>query len=944
MPPLFEQGRWEELEDFLRSNLRQDANDARSAFRLANLLSLAERWEEALHFYDVAWTQRWPGAVCLNNQGAALARAGHARAALEALQKALELDADNGPAAYNLGILLDRLGDEDSPPELVDELGFTREGQNARTRAEEEFHRATGAVDWGGERPAINGPLYLWTEDLQSGFGFEPTARAADMEEADQYLREGLARLDAGDWQAAIDSLTAAATLHPPLAARVARHLTRARLALGREYRQAARRRKMAGDYEGARAALETYYRMATSLPDRDLAEELLLEEIRNLGEQLRLREPSPDWRELQALISNVRQRVNDLTQGLGEPEIERGEVSQAEVEGSGGDDERTPPKDVEGSGDHETGSDGGTSSGGRRVGAPHPGRILPRVATADHLRALCRDAWGRQVRYLISSEQFDQAELMLDFSELQWFAQDDLPRWRRELYTAKAEALSSDGIAAQSSGEPERAVDLFHEARVAAMEAGDAILADRIDRQLEHLQQREERRDHLQEIEDLLGRGELLEVLRLSTELLAADPEQATLRSRRENALIRLRDRIEDAIQARQWELAHMTAMATLTIIPDFEDIRQLASQAREGLLGQLVRQGENALAVRDFDTAEERLRIVLDLAPDHRPALELRKRLEVEKKVDPDVADEKFVAALVDFRQARAAAEPREALEHLFRLRELDPDSPETREAQQWTASALVGRWRTELARDRSRKALARVESELLALLGVVPSHREAVEFREELRRIDADDYWDAKRTKGIEQLEAVKEKLLALEPAAALDLLEPVADRGDPRLEPDVETYLSEALDQIRRRVERLHRLETLAPEQEAELSALVTTCRRWAPSKAREIEAEIAQRQAEPERRERIDRDYREIETSVEGQSSPLAGLKALYRASLDKHRSGSEVVVAKRGDLLALRRRLRARLGCWGRWRATRFERTHPVRALLEGDEKVREDR
>src|SRR5262245_53255297 len=126
MREFFEQGRWEDLETRLRAALEEDPRDARSAFQLGNLLSLAhrrgetllgarsrqeeeQRLREIVYRYDIALNQRWRTAICHNNKGVALARANKARAALDAFRAALKEEQRFGPAAYNLGILLESL-------------------------------------------------------------------------------------------------------------------------------------------------------------------------------------------------------------------------------------------------------------------------------------------------------------------------------------------------------------------------------------------------------------------------------------------------------------------------------------------------------------------------------------------------------------------------------------------------------------------------------------------------------------------------------------------------------------------------------------------------------------------------------------------------------------------------------------------------------------------
>src|SRR3954466_10023751 len=84
----FQQGRWEELERIFRDALKEDAADARSAFRLGNLLAYQGRYREALVCFETAWLYRWPGPIALNNRGVVFSCLGESRMAFKDLSDA----------------------------------------------------------------------------------------------------------------------------------------------------------------------------------------------------------------------------------------------------------------------------------------------------------------------------------------------------------------------------------------------------------------------------------------------------------------------------------------------------------------------------------------------------------------------------------------------------------------------------------------------------------------------------------------------------------------------------------------------------------------------------------------------------------------------------------------------------------------------------------------
>lgn len=965
MLDLVDHEKWEELEKRLQAALREDPTDARSAFRLGNLLTLESRYEEAVRRYDVAWTQRWPGVVCLNNKAVALARSGEARVAITLFRDVLVEDKSYAPAAYNLAILLDFLGEEDTRPGLILQLQLIDSDESTAGLVKKTFEAAAKGVGWGEGRHPLEGPFYLWHDDLKSGFGFEPNASEADIDEGYRYFQEGLDQLQAGRPQEAIDAFNAAEDFYPGLEARIHPHRTRALLEQAKDFRDKARRYREEGDFDAARDTLDTYFRLADSLPDQALAEELLVTQIRRLGEDLRQHQPSLHWEELQRLISMARHRVEDLEhraalsysgrgqEGAGaEPataaEKEAGEPAGREAD-VGAAPEETPTTE---GGDGAKGADEALTDQAGRSQAQAPFATAPESSRmGEYIRGLCRDACGQQLRFLAANRCFDGAELMLTFSEIQWFAQTDRLRWRRDIYTIKAEALASDATEALGQGKRVEAITLLNRAREAAMETGDSHLSDRLDQQIAQVERRRKPRIDLKGVEKLFEQGDYLEVLRQCTDKLEQTPDEPTVRSRRDSALHRLQSQVRGALRARHWKRALETTSAILKILPDDEETQDLAQEAQRGQLARLLSQARNAYAERDYDAAREACRKALEMDPVNKQALELRRLVEIAASVDLDAGEETYEKAFVEFEKARSAGNPKAAFEPLLTMRKVAPTTrPLTREATDWLARSLVAAYRRDLEQDRSSENSEKLLEALQDLLNLLPDDPTALAFRDELRR-EMEGYGQERRKRSLEQLNLVRKHLLDCQPVAALDVLENVVELGEPSLENDVEEYLGEALTQIRRRIRRLALTEedpeTGEPSEDGQdredkdredKDRLFRVLRRWDRDQAEQFQRSLKWEEQRSQRHRKIDEAFGVVQNAVDREESSLSALKVLYREVLSRHRAGSDLLKARRQELAELRRRHWAALGRFGRWRAWLYERIHQVDRLFEEEE------
>jgi hypothetical protein len=941
MLELFDRRRWEELELQLDAALSEDATDARSAFWLANVLTFRSQYARAVRRYDDAWAQRWPGVVCLNNKGVALARAGEARAAVVTLGQALlESGKEHGPSAYNLAVLLDYLGEDGNRSGLIDELAhllvdqlklFARKDPPA-IRVNKTFAAAASGGGWGDGRHPLEAPLFLWRQELRTGFGFELTGSEADTEEGYRYFEDGLAHLEAGRWQAAIDAFDVAEGHDKGLAARIVPHRNRAMVARAREHLREAREQRERGDFQAAHNTWETYRRIAAGMPQRPLVEDLV-SEIRRFGERLRLHQPAADnLTDLQNLISMVRQRVDALAR----QEAEGADAAEPETDEEAAGPEDEPEAKAE-STDDEAETSGSDETGPEDDAEPSAATAAHAVSfrESEYVRGLCRDAWEEQLRFLTAISSFEEAEYMLDLSEIQWFAQDDLGRWRRDVYTAKTEALVSQALGLQD----DEAYGLLHEARQAAMEAGDPHLVDRVERQMA---QRERRQVDLSEIEKLHGGGKFLEVLERCTDLLATAPDEPTLHSRRESALHRLHRKVRGSLRARQWDKALETAGAVLRVLPDDGVTRELADEARQGRLDMLLVRAENAHADRDVDAARGACAAVLEADPVNERALELRRRIEVAAIDDPDAAEDAYEKAFVELETAKAAGRPRAALAPLREMRRLALDRPSTVKATEWLTDSLVEAYRRDLELKRAPKKAEKLLDDLQPLLDLLPDHPSVLALRDELRR-EMVPYSHQRRERSSGLLAEVGGHLLAHEPAAALDVLEVVVELGEPTHKADVELYLGDALAQIRRRIERLDALEEAAPpgdgnssaETENEKDELFRKLRRWDRGQAEVLRRELEQRRERSKPRDPVE----EIRKALAGAPDPWSRYERMSREVLQRRNAGERFSAAEKQGLKKLWQDERNALGLVDRLRARFYERLLGVeRFFAEEDE------
>jgi tetratricopeptide (TPR) repeat protein len=489
----FQQGRWEELEHLYRDALKEDEADARSAFRLGNLLAYQGRYREALVCFETAWLHKWPGPIALNNKGVVLSCLGETRAAFKALWDASMLEEGCRPADYNLGILCEKLGNEGSLPAVILDLGLEVRGKKASEIARTFFKQALDGKgpsrSW-AETESLDRPLFLWVEDLRSGFGFEPIHEIVNVEQAYGLYEEGLALLEDGQWQDGISKLEASAGLHSTFAERIKAPRTEALVRIVRERFSEVRNKWGGGDFDGAVQSYDELLQLAPMLPDRAFADEILNAAINDLARQIGSHKPEEGWEVLQKLITAARQRVEDNLQSAEEEaqaaEEDGEEAPDPEVPGL----EKTPePESVRGrAAEEEAERQEKNGDEGERSKPAGPKRRIREVPAAEYIRKVCRQAWGKQIKYLVETGKYETAIDLLEFPDIEWFAEQDLPRWRRRVYTSQAENLRTKGRGHFKGKKWREAADCWKKGRNAALLAEDDHVVESFDQLIPEL------------------------------------------------------------------------------------------------------------------------------------------------------------------------------------------------------------------------------------------------------------------------------------------------------------------------------------------------------------------------------------------------------------------------------------------------------------------------
>lgn len=907
---LFHQGEWDELERLYLSLLHRDRSDPRTTLRLANLRAYRERYSKSLELYDAVRAHHGLEALALNNLGVALSCLGETGAAFQALSDAVKNDGGYAPSFYNLGILCEKLGDEGTLPEVVLNLGLGPRDARPGALAPACYEKAL-KLSWPVTDPQDR-PLLLWVGDLKPGFGFEMDREIANVSEAHSLYNEGMGLLAQGRWRDAVSKLEGAADLHPEaFRVRIKAPRTAALVEIIREHRAEVRRRWQEGDYDGAAQTIDELLGLSADLPDREFADEILEAGIQDLARQIRSHKPENGWESLQRLVTAARQRVE-------EPEdvAEEGEAAPSPGPSAAGDGQEPA--------DRTAAAQTPTSAGGKSE-APRWER------SRRYIQRVCRSAWSQQIKHMIKTGGVDEAIQLLEFSQVQWFAQEDVAEWRRSAYTAKAEILRAQGQDAQDNENLSRAAERWLEGRAAALRAADPLLTDNFDTLLDNLAAALPKEDRAR-IERERRAADQKELERV-TKQLEGDPGNPRLSSHRD-VLIRQRlSQAKGALAARLWERAKDIADEILTAVPEEPEALEFSLAADRGRAEQRLQLAEASLERGQYEEAEKLCQEALVLDPDHARVRELLREAQAARSRRENPSESPYDTAFHSFCGRQDAVDPEGAHHFLLTLRKLEPQSEQTREALDWYSTSLVHFLRSELEagphpaaaeeedslsatdenspdREDPPEAFVRgLEARLAPLLRLRPDFRPALALREELRRA-AKPHAEEKRKLSLRKLEEANKALLAGKPAQALEALREVEKLRDPNLQAEVRERQAEAIDLLADQIADL--LRNGKEENLVKVETLLNIYEFSAPDAARAVREEIGRRRQERVVESEIERQLKElVELVKKHQQTPFRALREIDRQVRAIELGGSEIRIRKQAELRALRRRVRS---------------------------------
>jgi hypothetical protein len=913
----FQQGRWEELERLYREALKEDGADARSAFRLGNLLAYLGRYREALVCFETAWLHKWPGPIALNNKGVVLSCLGETRAAFKALWDASKLEDGCRPASYNLGILCEKLGNEGSLPAVILDLGLGVPGKKASEIAQEFFKQALDGKGPPGvwvETGPLDRPLFLWVEDLRSGFGFEPIREIVNIEGATDFFNEGKSLIEHGRWQEGISKLEAAADLHPSFAERIKVPRTEAQVQIARSQLSELRSRWDENDFEGAAQVFDQMLELGATIPDRAFADEILTAGINEFARQIRSHRPQEGWEVLQRLITAARQRVEDDLQSVEEVEAQATTEDSEDVPGL----EKTPePESRRGSAKPEDEKE----SPKPESPPPDRKRRIREESSAEYIRKVCRQAWGKQISYLMGIGDYETAIDLLEFPDIAWFAEQYLPRWRRRVYTSQAESLRTKGRGLFKRHKWKEAAECWKKGRNAALLAEDDRVVESFDQLIPELL--ESAPAEIQaELRALLRDRDDREELRRCAQELELRPGDARLMARRQALIKQLLSQIREALEAQQWKAAREIADAVLEAVPEEPTARRLFRKAEEKLIEQWAEEGKELLEREQIEEAEKLCAEIEKLDPDHTGAREIRRGIEIfnrRAKAESSPFDQAYYAYV----EARDAGNPELALERALEMKKLDPRDAHTKEALDWIPAAFVHALQVQLERERTPETADILREKLKRLFSFSPKFGPARELSKELRQVGKG-YDNKKRENSYQKLGDAEDALLAGDAVKALKDLSEVRDSD---LADEVQEKRREALALLREKYEEL-----LYEGQQAEADNLLKLLLRWDPSYVKTTQQDKDREEKMKSKEKEIDSEEKVLDERIkqmrallrQNATKPFEALKEIDQMVRALDLDGSRIRTLRRREIEELRQSAKRNMTRWQRFKAEMF--------------------
>jgi tetratricopeptide (TPR) repeat protein len=918
---LFEAGSWDQLEAVLRQSVAQDVGNARLTFRLANLLTLRGKCNEAQPYYEKSWLQKWPGALCLNNRGVSLIWGGEARAGLTSLMEARNEEPRLGPPSYNLAIVLDSLADAGGPlPSLVraacgDLWGNDPEGGadsepeeppandtrtaepiDARREAIKCF-RAAGLGFW-PNYGLLEAPLLLWHSELPTGFGYELLREVTDVDAAQEQFDAGAEHIKANRWQDGLDCLARAAKLLPSMEARIIPWRTRALVALCREYRALVRVRQSNHDFEGARNALNALLALLPQIPDQELVTEILIAEINEYGESLRHRQPADDWQALQSTVAAVWHCLERYRQRA---------ASGAPEAGNGASTPREPS------------------------------------AVESYLAQLCWDAWSQQIQHFIIKGEYGTALGLLERSETFWFAKDHLPHWRWSVYTAICERHYANGTVALQGNDLAGAARCFADALAAAKEADNKELINSCESQLTRLARTRAQRQHA-DIQAKIDAEQYEDAAQSCREEIDQHPDDTSLRQLLDTALRHLLLQAEEAARAERWDLITAKVETVLRHRPNEQHAQDLLARARAGTAEILLARAHNEYTKRNLAEARRLCEEILAIDPRHPVALNLKRTLDIFEAADWQAAFSNYDQAYQRFCAALATRQFRGAFTAAVELYESDPTNELTTAACDWAFPCLVEDQRRKLHRDPGAAASEAFIEHLDRLLLIRPTFAPALDLRVEVARVQST--IDPARSEQAENVLAdAREALTNRDPEKSLECVATVLELGDPKHALAAHGIRAHALEMAATMA--THQIRDPSEASLASAEHLIDLLSKWQHAEAARLREELNQRRYRRTLRDRgkdpdLDRNkelgdlLQRIDELIE---RPRAALDELHRGTRRLLARFPQTPNEQVDTLRALHRRLLELPDSrFGRWRLRRWDQRHCVPALCAAPE------
>ena len=880
--------------------------DARTTFRLANLLALQEYFEEALRLYDLSWLDEWPGALCLNNQGVVYAWKGEGRAAVDCFRRAIDFDPECAPSHFNLAIICEHLASDSSAPRALHDVGLLEAGEAPRDHMMGFYEQAdqmdgAAASKWSGDF-LLDCPLYLWVGDLRPSFGFEFRRETADVVQAHELYAEGLELLDSEHWVKAIQKFEAAGLVSASVVPRSVAPIAEARAQLCKEHLTRARELWKAGEYNSALNAYNSTFTLLPDIPYQRIVENILIDEAQWVGLQVARADLSGDWTALWDHITAVRQIADQISLRFNQSVTGSSVATRV-------------PEDGE---DPQSGAFVGTDT-----------HEISASSVIEHLKATCIEVWTRQLTHLMHRGKYETAEHLVESSPpLVWFAGGELDTWRRKLFTEQANIAIARGVACFEAGDEANGLQHWLSAERAAENAKDSGLAKEIRDRIQRVTQPDLPRADLDSLHGLMNQGEYESALRKVDNAGKKFPASEKLPILRRHAVDGVINQIERAIESEAWDVAIDTARSLLSVVSGHHRTIALLNSALAGRRDNRLASARAAFAHNDLKAAGEFAKSVLTEFPQDNDAHGIIRDVEIRSSVDFGSGEAKYGDALRNFTECKAEFDAVAAFDYLLKLRELGRDREETKDATTWCLAKFVDHLRSELEQSRTKDVAEKLDIEIEKIFSIAPKDPTALAFREELAQVRKEH--DIRRRQESEASldEAAKTLIEDRDPLTAFDALQIVEELAYEGHTMQLVELRARATALIRTQIENC--LDNPTPECMGQVPRLL---RRYDGAEREELQerymgtgrAEVLlSKPAAMASREETVESFRAIanQTNV----SPLELLKILAQEIKDRESVDRGFRKTMASEIRELKQLLQARLSIWQRilWYSMRF--------------------